>query len=560
MSEEETRQESAATRLVGLANDFTFFHDTQDRPFVRLDINGHREVWPVESTKFRKLLARTYYQQTKKAINRNALADAITTLAGKACHDGGEEPVFLRVAPHDGNILIDLCDEQWRVVEVTPEGWRILERSPVAFIRTSSMQALPLPVQGGGSIEPLWKLLNVTEAQRPLVAGSLLNAFHPEGPYFVTNYVGEHGAAKSCAARIQRQLVDPSSNPLRSPAKEERDLISQAASNWVVAMDNLSFLPYWLSDAICRLATGGGHSARTLYTDLEEISLAVKRPVFLNGIEDVAQRPDLADRALQIELEEIPKENRMLEEDLWPELEKQRTTIFTAILDALSCALKNRPEVKKKYRYLPRMADAVIWVTAGETSFSFKRGTFLKAYEKNLDESAAAAIEMHPVGLAIEQLLEKQDQWSSTSTELLEALGVLVGEEQQRKKSWPKNAQSLGHALRRLAPALRRAGFDYQRQPREAGRRIIVLSKRCKDPKTSSQTSQTSFTEEEPESATSSQNVTESATSSQVAEWNDNHDNVFPTSHDGDGRVPEPSAGAPLEPDAVAVEDTEGEL
>ena len=422
----------------------------------------------------------------------------------------------------------------------------------MAFIRTGSMQALPLPVQGGGSIEPLWKLLNVTEAQRPLVIGSLLNAFDPEGPYFVTNYVGEHGTAKSSAARIERQLVDPSSNPLRSPPKEERDLIAQAASNWVVAMDNLSYLQAWLSDAICRLATGGGHSARTLYTDLEEISLAVKRPVFLNGIEDVAVRPDLADRALQIELEEIPEENRMTEKALWPEFDRHKTEIFSAILDALSCALRNRPKIKIKYP--PRMADAVFWVTAGETSFGFKRGTFLKAYAKNLDESAAAAIELNPVGLAITQLLEKQDEWSGTSTELLEALGALVGEEQRREKSWPKNARSLGHALRRLAPALRRAGFDYQRPEREAKRRIIVLVKKCKDGKTTSETSQTSFAKENPEKATSSQNVTESATSSQVPKGNDDHDDhddVFPTSHDGDKKTPEPSAGAPIEPDAV---------
>ena len=120
----------------------------------------------------------------KKAINRNALADAITTLAGKACHDGGEEPVFLRVAPHGGNILIDLCDEQWRVVEVTPEGWRILDYSPVAFIRTGSMQALPEPVPGGGSIEPLWRLLNVTKAQRPLVSGCFAQLFSSARPLF----------------------------------------------------------------------------------------------------------------------------------------------------------------------------------------------------------------------------------------------------------------------------------------------------------------------------------------------------------------------------------------
>jgi hypothetical protein len=108
------RRKSAATELIELAEKFTFFHDPQDRPFVRLEIKGHTEIWPVESSKFKKLLARTYYKQTKKAINRNALADVITTLAGKACHDGNEEQVFLRIAPHGESILIDLCDDRWR--------------------------------------------------------------------------------------------------------------------------------------------------------------------------------------------------------------------------------------------------------------------------------------------------------------------------------------------------------------------------------------------------------------------------------------------------------------
>jgi len=48
-----------------------------------------------------------------------------------------------------------------------------------------------------------------------------------------------------------------------------------------------------------------------LYTDLEEISIAVKRPVILNGIENVATRPDLAERVLQIELETIPDAKRI---------------------------------------------------------------------------------------------------------------------------------------------------------------------------------------------------------------------------------------------------------
>src|SRR4029453_9919554 len=247
---------------------------------------------------------------------------------------------------------------------------------PVAFIRTGSMQSLPEPVSGR-SIAPLWKLLNVTKAQRPLVAGALLNYFHPHGPYFVLNLVGEQGTAKSCAARNIRQLFDPNENPLRSPPKEERDLLVQAACNRCVALDNLSSLPPWLSDGLCRLSTGGGHSARELYTDLEEISLAVKRPVILNGIEDVATRPDLAERVLQIELETIPDQNRISEKELWRKFDKQRPVIFSGLLDALVCALRESPEIQLDS--LPRMADAALWATAGEPALGWRSGTFMQA-------------------------------------------------------------------------------------------------------------------------------------------------------------------------------------
>jgi 5S rRNA maturation endonuclease (ribonuclease M5) len=482
--DERCGQKSAATRLIDFASAFAFFHDPQDRPFVRLKVNSHTEVWPVESSKFRKLLAGLYYKRMRKAINRNSLADAITALAGRACHDSPEEPVFLRVAPRNENILIDLCDLEWRVVEVTHYGWRVREKSPVAFVRTGSMQALPKPVRRG-SIAPLWQLLNVTMGQRPLVAGALLNAFHPHGPYFVLNVVGEQGTAKSCAARIVRQLVDPNENPLRSPPKEERDLLAQAASNRCVALDNLSSLPAWLSDALCRLATGGGHSARTLYTDLEGNSLAVKRPVILNGIEDVATRPDLAERVLQIELETIPEHKRIAEKDLWREFEKQRSAIFSALLDALICALRELPTITLDS--LPRMADAALWATAGETAFGWQRGTFIAAYRQNLNEGAIASVEAHPIGVAIRQLLEKQNDWSGEPAQLLQALNGLVLDEPRHAKAWPENARSLGHCLRRLAAALRRVGIAVERD--KGTRRIIHL---CKAREKTSETSASS--------------------------------------------------------------------
>lgn len=176
----------------------------------------------MNSTSFRNWLARTFYNRTNTAINRNALADATATLTGRACYGSPEEPVFLRVAPHGENILIDLGDPQWRVVEVTASGWRVLdEKSPVAFIRKAAMRPLPTP-SSGGTLEPLWSLLNVTPSQRPLVAGAMLNYFHPHGPYFVTNFVGEQGTARvaprrfsGCSLTRTRHRCDPH----RAPSK-----------------------------------------------------------------------------------------------------------------------------------------------------------------------------------------------------------------------------------------------------------------------------------------------------------------------------------------------------
>ena len=249
----------------------------------------------------------------------------------------------------------------------------------------------------------------------------------------------------------------------------------QAASNWCIALDNLSTLPSWLSDGFCRLSTGGGHSARSLYTDAEEFTLSVKRPVILNGIEDVATRPDLAERALQIELETIPDDRRMPERELWRRFEAARPVIFSAILNALTCALRELPNVRLDS--LPRMADAALWATAGETAFGWQTGTFTAAYWQNLNEGAIASLDAHPVGVALRQLLDGVPRWTGEAAQLLKVLNDSASEELRHSQKWPKTPRTLSACLRRLAPAFRRAGFDLEFD--RSKRRTIQLCKRA---------------------------------------------------------------------------------
>ena len=64
-----------------------------------------------------------------------------------------------------------------------------------------------------------------------------------------------------------------------------------AGNSHVLAFDNLSGLPPWLSDTLCRLTSGGAFSTRRLFTDQDEILFAAARPIILNGIEEVITRP-----------------------------------------------------------------------------------------------------------------------------------------------------------------------------------------------------------------------------------------------------------------------------
>src|SRR5205807_197923 len=116
-----------------------------------------------------------------------------------------------------------------------------------------------------------------------LLVGWLLGAFSPHGPYAMLALHGEQGSAKSTTARILRSLIDPNTSDLRSEPRNARELMIAATDGWVLAFDNLSDIQSWLSDALCRLSTGGGFATRQLHTDDEEVLFDAQRPLLITG-------------------------------------------------------------------------------------------------------------------------------------------------------------------------------------------------------------------------------------------------------------------------------------
>ena len=463
---------SQGTQLVQLAKEAgaELWHSAEMEPFATIAVQDHQENWFLTSRGFRRWLSRKYYETNQKAPGSQAIQDALGVLSGMALFDGPERPVFTRLADYQGNVYLDLCNQDWEVVEITATSWRIVTDPPVKFRRVRGMLPLPNPVPGG-DIRDLRQFINVDDRDWPLVLAWLVAALRPTGPYPVLVIHGDQGSAKSTAVRILRSLVDPNRAALRAEPKDPRDLMIAATNGWVVALDNLSRLSTWLSDALCRLATGGGFSTRELYTDDEEKLFDAQRPVILNGIEELATRGDLLDRAIIIYLPRISRQQRVEESVLKQRFDQAQPAILGAVLDAVSYALANVGRVH--LAELPRMADFAKWATASETGLGLEPGTFITAYTRNQESANDLTLEASPIVGPIQELVDL-GEWRGTASQLLSDLDTHIKEQTRKLKSWPKDGRALSNALRRLAPNLRESGVSVEFNKKERfGKKVL---------------------------------------------------------------------------------------
>ena len=465
------KPKSQASVLVEVTQDAEFFHTSDGDTYATLPVNGHRETWALKSRGFRDWLSKRYYESEGSIPNSQATQDALNTLQGVARHDGPEFEVHTRLAAKDGCIWLDLCDEEWRVVKISAEGWGVVREAPVKFRRTRGMRALPVPVRGE-TASLLRDLLNVSETDWVLLISWLVTAFRPGYPFPVLVIHGEQGSAKSTLSKMLRELIDPNVAPLRSEQRDERDLMLAATNSWIVALDNLSRLPVWLSDALCRLSTGGGFATRTLYENDEETLFMAMRPIIINGIEELTTRSDLLDRSVIIHLPAIPPEKRKTEAEVWREFEFVRPFVLGGILDGVSHALRKVDSIRLEQK--PRMADFAMWATAAEERLGLERGAFISAFMGNRENANELALEASPIAATLVDFIQKEGRWSGKPSELLDELNRCVAEETRKQQGWPKRSNTLSGAIKRIAPNLRTAGIEYDVGRTKAGRFLTL--------------------------------------------------------------------------------------
>ena len=446
-----------ADPLWALADTLPVFRTPDGIAYADLEIDGHRETWAVRDRGFRRWLTQRALATGGGMPSSKALRDALDWLEARALSAGPVREVEVRLGGLGGKIYLDLGDPTWRAIEIDVDGWRIVDRPPLRFRRPAGAQSLPAP-ERGGSVTTLRSFLTLsTDDDLAMIVAWLLAALCDRGPYPVLVLGGEAGAGKSTFMAMMQALIDPSSARLRSLPAGEPALIAAAHDSHVLAFDNLSSLPGWFSDALCRMVSGGGSTVRRDGGTAAGVLAGVARPVMLNGIAELVTRPDLADRALFVTLNGIPADKRRTEAELWDDFEAKRARLLGALLDAVAMGLGRLPQTR--VREAPRMADLARWVEACEPAL-FAPGAFKALYAINREGAARDAIESDRFVIGVREFVCRQRRWAGSATQLHYEVAEIMGAAGVRDHAWPGNARVLASRLRQGAAFLRRCGID----------------------------------------------------------------------------------------------------
>ncbi|RWM25181.1 DUF6371 domain-containing protein [Mesorhizobium sp.] len=441
---------SAATALVKIAEElYDLGTSCEGEPFG-VPRSGAKVVQMLRGGKMslRSQMAREYFRRTGRAASQQALADALLVLEGIA-QEAEPQVLNIRVARCGEALWLDLADGSGRAVVVTSDGWSVEDHVPVLFKRTEVTAALPVPVRGG-SLDELWHWLNVPDEDGPLVAAWLVAALFFDIPHPILSLGGEQGSGKSSFSGVLTRLIDPSPVPLRKPPRDVEAWVTAASGSWVVGLDNLSVVPDWLSDALCRAVTGDGDVRRKLYTDGGLYVFAFRRCVILNGIDLGAVRGDLADRLLSIDLKVIPDDERLNETDLWPKWDAVHPRLLGALLDLAAGVKRILPSVRLDRK--PRMADFACILAALDLLLG-TRG--LDRYLSKQGSMAADTLTADPFITAVAALGK---EFEGTAALLLD----VVEKPEKLPRDWPANPRLATVHLKRQAPVMRKAGWHIE--------------------------------------------------------------------------------------------------
>ena len=270
-------------------NCLEFFLDQYGLAYAAVRLSDHVETMSINGKRFRNWVCKTKYDATNSLLSGETLTSILNILKAKAEFENNTRNLSLRVAGSDKEpnvIYYDLTNIKWEVVKITSDGWSI-EKSPIVFRRYSNqrIQAYPSPQYAPDIFDQFLKLLNIKDEDNKLLLKCyIISLLIPEIPKPILMLHGEQGSAKSTLQELIKLLVDPSIIHTLSFPRDINELIQKLHHNYIAYFDNISAIPWWISDERCRAVTGSGFTKRQLYTNDDDIIYNFKRCIGFNGI------------------------------------------------------------------------------------------------------------------------------------------------------------------------------------------------------------------------------------------------------------------------------------
>jgi energy-coupling factor transporter ATP-binding protein EcfA2 len=458
---------------IGRSEAISYFKTADGLVYADLKLDGKRQTVALRSKDLKQYLRAELFDKTGKSPGAEAVQQAIDTLEALALRKCPQQEVKVRLADHDGKIYLDLADDSWQAIEIDADGWRVTNDYPVRFKRGGTAPMLK-PAKNG-SLAALRELCQFDFDTWVLIVCFLVQCLKPSGEYPVLCLHGPSGAGKSTITKMLKRLIDPSPVLTRSNVGDVRQFAIHATKRHVIAIDNLSGLNAEQSDILCRAATGGGHTERTLHSDHDETNFSFVNPLILNGIDSIATRGDLLSRAFLVTLHAPDKR---LQESVFEErFAEIQPGVFGGLLDLLSKVLALLPSIEGTYEGTERFVGFVELGLAIEQVLGWESGTVLRVLAGVREEAHETAIESSPVGQAIQELMLGRECWTGTASELLQNLSRLVPDKTAKGKYWPSDGTRLSKSLTRLEPDLKALGLEISREKRTGGLRMVTIER-----------------------------------------------------------------------------------
>jgi len=445
------------------------WHDMSETGYATI---AGRETWPIKSFRFEKFIREQHMEVIGEIAPKNVVSCIQDELEARAL-DGPQHDPQIRVNEHGGNLYLNVGD--WRVIEIGPDSWAVRNHAIFPVIRQPHSLSYPEPVRGG-KIEELRPFINSDDKQFKLIVAFILASLRKSMEYPILFLHGAPDVGKTTMTNLIASLIDPSSLKGTDIPETKKDLGVYALHHHLVSFDNLSKIKHEVSDALCRLGTGYSDSSRTLYTNHGESAFNIYRPVVFNGIVDVVWRDDLARRSMVVTLDSPV--HKIPPDIFEAQFQEKSSVIFGAILDALSCSLRNyRAKVEEyKVEKVHGLKSVVAWVEAAAPSLGWKPGEFLEIYNEIQITTSQLLMEADVLAKVVTKFMEDREEYHGTYDKFM--VDCVLCRDIGRQGRWAfENSKTFFSALDRLKNGLEKNGIGFRRQGVVDGKQQFSLRK-----------------------------------------------------------------------------------